>query len=262
MRARVELEKDLGEAVATKQLFVEYQPQVDMTTNALVGFEALVRWRHPTLGTIAPGMFIAAAEKTGLIIHIGDFVLREACLQVKQWIDAGIAPVVVAVNVSVVQFKAPRPFTQVLEAILNETGIEARRIEIELTESVIMEASRDCNDALLGLRQMGCRIAIDDFGNGYSSLDYLRRFSVDRIKIPQNFTSELCTQQNDALIVRSSLDLAHNLGIDVIVEGVETAEQRAYLTSWGCRYAQGFYYSKPVSAEDATALVRVGHITV
>jgi diguanylate cyclase (GGDEF)-like protein/PAS domain S-box-containing protein len=260
LRARVALEKALSAAVAANEFFVEYQPQVDTTTNEIVGLEALVRWRHPTRGTVSPGEFIPAAEKTGLIVPIGSFVLREACLQVKRWLEAGINPPVVAVNVSVVQFKASRAFTTVLATTLAETGVEAGRIEIELTESVIMEAASGFGDALLGLRQMGCRIAIDDFGNGYSSLDYLRRFHVDRIKIPQNFTTELCTQPNDAMIVLSSLRLAHQLGMDVIIEGVETAEQVAYLRSAGCRFVQGFYYSKPLAPDEATALLRIGHV--
>jgi diguanylate cyclase (GGDEF)-like protein/PAS domain S-box-containing protein len=260
MRARVALDKDLVTAIAGNQFFVEYQPQFNTTTNEIVGIEALVRWQHPTRGRIDPGAFIPAAEKSGLIVAIGSFVLREVCRQVKQWVDAGIATPVVAVNVSAVQFKASHVFATALAAILSETGVDASRIELELTESVIMETASNSVDALLGLRELGCRIAIDDFGNGYSSLDYLRRFHVNRIKIPQNFTADICTQPSDGKIVRSSIDLAHQLGIDVVVEGVETEEQAAFLRSAGCRFAQGFYYSKPLSAADATALLRIRYV--
>jgi diguanylate cyclase (GGDEF)-like protein len=260
MRARVALDKDLVTAIAGNQFFVEYQPQFNTTTNEIVGIEALVRWQHPTRGRIDPGAFIPAAEKSGLIVAIGSLVLREVCRQVKQWVDAGIATPVVAVNVSAVQFKASHAFGTALAAILSETGVDASRIELELTESVIMETASNSVDALLGLRELGCRIAIDDFGNGYSSLDYLRRFHVNRIKIPQNFTADICTQPSDGKIVRSSIDLAHQLGIDVVVEGVETEEQAAFLRSAGCRFAQGFYYSKPLSAADATALLRIRYV--
>jgi diguanylate cyclase (GGDEF)-like protein len=260
MRTRVTLEKDLGHAITAGQLELHYQPQVDTRSNVIVGFEALVRWRHPTRGMISPAHFIPAAEKTGQVVAIGSFAMREACLQMKRWMDLGIAPPLIAVNVSVVQFRAPLAFTNELESILVETGVAAHQIEIELTESVLMEASTEHANTLERIRALGFRLDIDDFGNGYSSLDYLRRLHVDRIKIPRNFTTDLCRLPKDASIVQALLNLARDLAIDVIVEGVESEEELLTLMAMGCRFVQGFYYSKPLSVVDATDMLRIGRV--
>ena len=185
--------------------------------------------------------------------------MREACRQTKQWLDAGIAPPSIAVNLSGLQFKTALELESTIAAILAETGVPPRFLELELTESVLMDASRQHNDVLIRLRQMGLRIAIDDFGTGYSSLDYLRRFPVDRIKIAQVFITDLGAPENTA-IVRAAIGLARALSIEVIAEGVETVEQLALLKEWGCLYVQGYYFAKPLPVPEATALLRVGKI--
>jgi EAL domain-containing protein (putative c-di-GMP-specific phosphodiesterase class I) len=257
VRSRVTMASELREAIAMEELFLLYQPQAEIETGRIVGLEALVRWRHPTKGIIGPSEFIPVAEKSGLIVPLGQWAMREACRQSKQWLDAGIAPPSVAVNLSGLQFKTALELERTIAAILVETGVPPRLLELELTESVLMDASRQHNDVLIRLRQTGLRIAIDDFGTGYSSLDYLRRFPVDRIKIAQLFVNDLGAPENTA-IVMAAIGLARALGIEVIVEGVETAEQLALLKAWGCRYVQGYYYSKPLPASEAALLLRVG----
>jgi diguanylate cyclase (GGDEF)-like protein len=260
VRARVAIEAELGDAVAAGQFFVLYQPQVEVDSGRIVGLEALVRWQHPTRGILQPGAFIPAAERSGAIVALGRFVLREACRQMKRWLQVGIAPPLVAVNVSGVQFKAPLEFENAIGALVAEFELAPRLLELELTESVLMVASLAHNDALLRLRATGLRISIDDFGTGYSSFDYLRRFRVDRIKIPETFVTDLCSVASNASIIRATLGLARELDIEVIVEGVETAEQLALLKAWGCRNVQGFYYAEPLSVAEVTAALRIGRI--
>jgi diguanylate cyclase (GGDEF)-like protein/PAS domain S-box-containing protein len=258
VRARVTLDAELAEAAKTGQFAVVYQPQVDLENGHVVGLEALVRWNHPTRGLLAPSSFIIAAERSGAIVAMGAIVMRQACLQMRSWIDAGIAPPLIAINVSGVQFRAASGVEAALMEVLDESGVPPERVEVELTESVLMEASRSHNVALLKLREMGLRVAIDDFGTGYSSLDYLRRFHVDRIKIPGSFITDLTTIPSNAAIVRAAFGLARELGIEVVVEGVETAAQIQLLRAWGGRIVQGFYYSKPLSVADTTAVLRAG----
>ena len=193
VRTRVTLSSELREAIASGQLFLLYQPQVDLATGRITGVEALVRWRHPKRGVLGPSLFIPVAEKSGLIAALGHWVLREACRQAKAWLDAGIAPDVTAVNLSAVQFKRSFELEKDVTAILTETGLPAGKLELELTETVLMTAAREHNDVLERLRETGVRLAIDDFGVGYSSLDYLRRFPVDRIKIAQDFVEHIAT---------------------------------------------------------------------
>jgi diguanylate cyclase (GGDEF)-like protein len=256
---RVTMDAELREALTLQQLFLLYQPQVEIETGRVVGLEALVRWRHPKRGIIAPAEFIPIAEKSGLIVALGQWVMGEVCRQTRQWLDAGIAPSSVAFNLSGVQFKTALKLENDIVAILEETGVPPRYLELELTESVLMDASLVHNDVLIRLRQMGLRIAIDDFGTGYSSLDYLRRFPVNRIKIAQTFVRDLGTVENTA-IVRAALGLARALGMEMIVEGVETLAQLELLRSLGCEYVQGYHFSKPLSASEATLLLHVGKI--
>jgi predicted signal transduction protein with EAL and GGDEF domain len=260
VRARVCLNRELREAIAADQLFLLYQPQVDIDSGRIVGLEALVRWHHPTRGDLGPGMFIAAAEANGLIVPLERWVMREACRQIRLWSDAGIAPRSVAINVSGVQFKAPLELEQSIAAALTEFALPAQRLELELTESVLMQVSREHNEVLLRLRKQGIHVAIDDFGTGYSSLDYLRRYPVDRIKIAQTFMADIGTALEDDAIVKAALGLARELGIQTIAEGVETAAQAALLKAWGCRFVQGFYFSEPLSAVEVTRLLRIGTI--
>jgi diguanylate cyclase (GGDEF)-like protein/PAS domain S-box-containing protein len=260
VRTRVTLAAELRNALESGQLFLMYQPQVNIDTDRIIGVEALVRWQHPTRGLVSPGEFIPAAEKNGLIVEIGRWVLHEACRQMKKWLDAGIAPPLIAVNVSGLQFKTPLELENDIRATLAETGLSPQSLELEFTETVFMEASREHNDLLIRLRTVGLRLAIDDFGTGYSSLAYLGRFPVDRVKIAQNFISNLVTGSANATIVKAAIGLAHDLGLDVIVEGVETSEQLELIRSFGGHKVQGFYYSKPLPLDGATAFLRKGKI--
>jgi diguanylate cyclase (GGDEF)-like protein/PAS domain S-box-containing protein len=260
VRTRVTLGAELRKAIASGQLFLMYQPQVDADTGRIVGLEALVRWRHPERGLVSPGEFIPVAERSGLIVALGNWVMREACRQTRKWLDAGLAPKLIAINLSGLQFKTPLELETNLAAVLKETGLPSKLIELELTESVLMEASGEHNDVLLRLRKEGFRLAIDDFGTGYSSLDYLRRFPVDRIKIAQNFIFGMMESSDSRIIVKAAVGLARELKLDIVVEGVENAEQLKLLRSWGCRTIQGYYYSKPLPANEISAILRTGGI--
>jgi diguanylate cyclase (GGDEF)-like protein/PAS domain S-box-containing protein len=260
VRRRVTLEREVRDALTLGQFFLVYQPQVGLADGRIVGVEALVRWQHPTRGVVLPASFVAAAEASGLIVPLGAWVFREACRQTRCWIDAGVAPPVVGVNLSALQFRIPRELEASIVSTVRSFGLAASQIELELTESVMMQATQQHGELLVKLRAIGFRIAIDDFGNGYSSLDYLRRFHVDRIKIPQNFIQDLGLVSESAPIVRATISLAHELGITVIAEGVETAAQLAFLRSWGCREVQGYYFSEPLSAADAERVLRVGSL--
>jgi diguanylate cyclase (GGDEF)-like protein/PAS domain S-box-containing protein len=261
VQLHVKLTGELHDAIGSGQLFLMYQPQVDIDTSQIIGVEALVRWHHPTRGIVSPGEFILAAEKSGLIVALGQWVLHEACRQMKAWLDAGIAPPLLAVNVSGLQFRKPLELEQNIAAILAETALSPELLELEITETSFIGASRGQDDVLLRLRKAGLRIAIDDFGNGYSSLDYLSRFPVDRIKIAQNFVFNLTAGSRSAPIVKASIGLAHDLGLDVIVEGVETAEQLELIRSFGGHKVQGFYFSKPLPAGEMAALLRAGKMS-
>ncbi|MHB1675251.1 MAG: bifunctional diguanylate cyclase/phosphodiesterase [Acidobacteriaceae bacterium] len=260
VRARVQLNTELREAIVGDQLFLMYQPQVDIETGRIVGLEALVRWQHPSGGTLGPGKFIPSAEMSGLIVPLGTWVMRTACHQIGQWLDAGIALPTIAINLSGVQFKSSSPLEDDITASLAEFGVPARLLELELTESVLMKASREHNDLLVRLRETGHRIAIDDFGSGYSSLDYLRRYPVDRIKIAQSFTAGIGSTLGSDVIVRAALNLARELGIEVVVEGVETAAQLELLKAWGCLTVQGYYFARPLQVADVTPMLRIGKI--
>ena len=260
VRERAALDRELAGALAGGEFVVFYQPQIDIESGRFAGIEALVRWQHPQRGLVGPDSFIDASESSGAIVALGLFVTRKACAQMRAWVDAGIAPPVVGVNVSSTQFKASVELVSGISRVLSRTGVAAPKLELELTESVLMAASLRHADTLTLLRRMGVRVAIDDFGTGYSSLDYLRRFRVDRIKIPGTFVANICTDDNSASIVRATLFLARELDIEVVAEGVETVEQLLLLRSWGCRIVQGYYYSKPLTAHDATALLRIGRV--
>jgi EAL domain-containing protein (putative c-di-GMP-specific phosphodiesterase class I) len=209
---------------------------------------------------LAPAHFIVAAEKSGLIIQLGHWVMREACRQAKEWFDDGIAPIVIGVNCSAVQLRAPLELEKYIVTTLLETRLPAHCLEIELTETALMEASLEHNDVLQRIHESDVRLAIDDFGTGYSSLDYLRRYPVDRIKIAQTFVADITSDVGDAAIVKATIGLARELKINLIAEGVETREQRDLLIQWGCTEAQGFYFSEPLSADDIKQLLRAGKI--
>jgi len=262
VRARVTMGMELREAIATDRLFLMYQPQVEIATGRIVGLEALVRWNHPSRGVVGPGTFIPAAEKNGLILPLGRWVIRRACSQIREWLDAGVSPPFLGVNLSGVQFKRPQDLEKDISASLAEFDLPASALELELTESVLMDASRDRNDLLLRFRKAGHRLAIDDFGSGYSSLDYLRRYPVDRIKIAQSFIADIGQATGSDAIVRAALGLARELNIEVVVEGVETAAQLELLETWGCRIVQGYHFSRPLRAPEATLLLRAGKVAL
>jgi diguanylate cyclase (GGDEF)-like protein/PAS domain S-box-containing protein len=260
VRNRVELGNELRAAIGTGQIFLAYQPQVEIDTGRIVGVEALVRWDHPRRGVVSPAEFIPAAEKNGLIVALGHWVLWEACRQAREWRDAGVAPDLIGVNLSALQFKTPMELENDIERALREAKLPRGMLELEITETVLMDASLEHNDVLVRLRASGVRLAIDDFGTGYSSLDYLRRFPMDRIKIAQNFVLDLGTKPGSAAVVKATIGLAHELGIDIIAEGVETEEQLQLLRQWGCGEAQGYLYARPLTAEQVLPLLRAGRI--
>jgi diguanylate cyclase (GGDEF)-like protein/PAS domain S-box-containing protein len=262
VRTRVSLGNDLRTAIGSKEIFMEYQPQVEAATGRIVGVEALVRWRHPQRGIVPPADFVPVAERNGLIVALGHWVLWEACRQAKAWRDAGIPPVIMAVNVSSLQFKTPVALEKDIHRALAEFGLPAEMLELELTETALMDASLHHSDVLERLQGLGLRLAIDDFGTGYSSLDYLRRFPFDRIKIAQNFIFDLGVVPGNAVIVRAAIGLARELGIAVLAEGVETEGQLKLLQEWGCCDVQGFYFSQPLGPENIEPLLRSGRIAV
>jgi diguanylate cyclase (GGDEF)-like protein/PAS domain S-box-containing protein len=256
VRDRVTLGAELREAIVSDQLFLLYQPQIDIDTGRILGLEALVRWNHPTRGIVPPDQFIPITEHVGIVVPLGRWVLRKACRQMRMWLDAGIAPPLIAVNISAAQFTTPMELERDIAAILAETGLQPGSLELELTETVLMTVSREHSDDLARLHRSGLRIAIDDFGTGFSSLAYLSRLPVNRIKIAQTFIRDLTANSANAAIVRAAIGVAHELGLDVIVEGVETADQLELIKSWNAHKVQGFYFAKPLPAEAIAPLLR------
>jgi diguanylate cyclase (GGDEF)-like protein/PAS domain S-box-containing protein len=241
------LESNLRGALEREEFIVHYQPQVRLPDFHLVGMEALVRWRHPSMGMIPPSEFVPLAEDSGLIIALGDWVMRVACAQNMEWQDKGLAPMRLSVNFSARQFQQPSFIASVAE-ILKETNLDPRWLELELTESSIMKEPEQAIEKLHELKLMGIKVAIDDFGTGYSSLNYLKRFPIDTLKIDRTFVSDVCKDPHDTAIVRAIITLGHALDLTVIAEGVETQEQLQYLSSLGCDVVQGFLFSKSLSA--------------
>jgi diguanylate cyclase (GGDEF)-like protein/PAS domain S-box-containing protein len=235
-------------ALERGQLEVRYQPQHTIRHSRMIGVEALLRWRHPELGMVAPSEFIAVAEDCGLILPIGEWVLQTAVRQVKQWIQGGYPPITVAVNLSAAQFRHPG-LPDMVSQILESEGLPARYLELELTESVAMHDPANAIAVMNQMHERGIRMSIDDFGTGYSSLNYLKKFKVYRLKIDRSFVHDLKTDAEDRAIVAAVVSMARSLGMKTIAEGVETVEQLDFLRELGCDEAQGFYFSKPVSAE-------------
>jgi diguanylate cyclase (GGDEF)-like protein/PAS domain S-box-containing protein len=245
---RMTIERGLRRALKNGEFVLHYQPKVNFVSGAITGAEALIRWEDPEIGLMYPVQFIQIAEESGLIVPIGQWVLREACRQVQIWLDAGLGAVPVAVNISAVEFRNSR-FMECLVLILQETGVAPNYIQLELTESVLMNHA-DVSVVMLGrLRAMGLSLAIDDFGTGYSSLSYLQRFPVDTLKIDQSFVQHIATNQDDATIVNAVIAMARNLKQQVIAEGVETGEQFSLLQAQHCDEGQGFHFSPPLPAE-------------
>jgi PAS domain S-box-containing protein/diguanylate cyclase (GGDEF)-like protein len=253
---RFKLESALRRAIEREELVLHYQPQVDLSSGRIVGAEALLRWRHPERGLVSPGLFIPLAEETGLILPMGDWVLRAACGQQRSWREAGLALVPVSVNLSAHQFNDQIVGT--VGRVLDEYGIEPQLLELELTETASM-ADADKSVALLAqLKRMGVQLSIDDFGTGFSNLNYLKRFPVDKLKLDQSFVADLLGSGDDLAISRAVIAMAHGLRLTVVAEGVETAGQLALLAAHGCDMMQGYYFSKPVPAEDFGRMLRDG----
>jgi EAL domain-containing protein (putative c-di-GMP-specific phosphodiesterase class I) len=250
---RAQLEAALRQAVPRNELRLLYQPQID-AGNALVGAEALCRWTHPERGPVSPAVFIALAEDSGSIYALGEWVLRTACRELAGWRPGTpLGQAVMAVNVSARQFHHPDFVSQVLDA-LHSTDADPARLKLELTESVVARDLDAIVNKMGALKSLGVRFSLDDFGTGYSSLSYLKRLPLDQLKIDQSFVRDLLADPNDAAIVRTVIALGASLGLDVVAEGVETAEQRAVLLAAGCHIYQGYLFSQPLPAEGLLAL--------
>jgi diguanylate cyclase (GGDEF)-like protein len=245
IQTRLAMQGQLRQAVEREEFILHYQPQVDLCSGEVIGVEALIRWDHPELGLVPPAQFIALAEETGLIVPIGAWVIRAACKQCKEWERQGLGHFRVAVNVSVRQFSQP-DLVEYIASTLTETGLEAHRLDIELTESLIMNDVDRAVDILQRLKAIGVHMSIDDFGTGYSSLAYLKRFPIDMLKIDQAFVRDLDTSADDAAIVKAIISMAHSLGVRVIAEGVETEAHCEFLRHNLCDEIQGYYFSRPV----------------
>lgn len=247
-------EQQLRVALAEGQLFLAYQPKIDLTQRTITGFEALARWDHPEHGIISANEFISIAESTGLIVPIGDFVIRTACAQIARWRDDGHDTLTLAVNISPVQFWRGDLIETISQALL-DTGIDASRLELEITETAMMEYPELVSEKIVALKKLGIRIALDDFGTGYSSLSYLHRFSVDTLKVDRSFVQAIPNDRSVCVMVSSIVHLARSLGLTVVVEGTETEEQIAWLSALGEIEAQGFLFSRPVPADAIPALI-------
>ncbi|MGF6329040.1 diguanylate cyclase (GGDEF)-like protein [Pseudomonas sp. BS3782 TE3695] len=254
MRRRRELEKDLRDALIRDQFYLVYQPQISYRDHSVVGVEALIRWQHPEHGLVPPDLFIPLAEQNGTIIAIGEWVLDQACKQLREWHDQGF-DLRMAVNLSTVQLHHAE-LPRVVNNLLQMYRLPPRSLELEVTETGLMEDISTAAQHLLSLRRSGALIAIDDFGTGYSSLSYLKSLPLDKIKIDKSFVQDLLDDDDDATIVRAIIQLGKSLGMQVIAEGVETAEQEAYIISEGCHEGQGYHYSKPLPARELGAYLK------
>jgi len=254
---RQSIESSLRQALDRQEFVLHYQPKIDLQSGTIVGAEALIRWQHPQRGLLSPGEFVPIAEDSGLIRPIGLWVLREACRQAQTWLQAGLPPITVAVNTSALELRAD-DFLENLRAILEETQIEPRYLELELTESVLMREAKSTGSLLQAIADLGVKLAIDDFGTGYSSLSYLSRFPIDTLKIDQSFVNRMNGNPDDANIVSAVINMGKSLRQRVIAEGVETPEQLACLLTLHCDEGQGYYFSRPVPADALATLLQTG----
>ena len=254
---RYSLEENLRRALERKEFVLHYQPKVDLRTGRITGAEALIRWKHPTRGLVPPAQFMPVAEDCGLILPIGNWVLSEACRQARAWDDAGLPLTTMAVNVSAMEFRNEH-FLDGVAAILAETGLDPRSLELELTEGVLMKHAESTASILRNLRGKGAHVAVDDFGTGYSSLSYLRTLRIDALKIDQSFIREITSVADETNIVTTMIILARSLKLRVVAEGVETQEELAFLQAHQCDEAQGYFFSRPVPPPEFEALLRTG----
>ena len=253
---RFSIETGLRQALECDGFLLHYQPQVDLATGRVIGVEALVRWRQPNGGLVSPAKFIPVAEETGLILPIGEWVLRTACRQTKAWQDAGFRNLRISVNLSARQFHQ-KNLIQTIDKTLNETGLDPRSLELELTESIMQNAEKII-ETLREINARGVEISVDDFGTGYSSLSYLKRFPIQTLKVDQSFVQNIAMGTDDAVIVISTVNLAHNLGLKAVAEGVETDQQLQFLRWLNCDRMQGYLFSRPLPADEITKLLAEG----
>jgi diguanylate cyclase (GGDEF)-like protein/PAS domain S-box-containing protein len=258
VRERVAVAEELHAALKNGELELYYQPQVEIPSGRIIGLEALIRWNHPTRGLVPPSQFIPIAEKSGLIVALGSWVIEEGCRQLEKWQAQELAVPILGINLSAAQFRNPPNLMREVESALSRLKLGRNVLEFELTESVLIETTEAHSDILKRLRKLGVRIAIDDFGTGYSSLEYLHAYPVDRIKIAQQFMSRVITDPGDAAIVKATIGLADALKLEIIAEGVETVEQLTFLSKAGCQNIQGYYFSRPVPAAAAAKLLQRG----
>ncbi|MEJ0037767.1 MAG: EAL domain-containing protein [Gammaproteobacteria bacterium] len=251
------LETDLRHAIERQELVLHYQPKIDLATGEIVGVEALVRWQHHERGLVLPGEFIPIAEECGLIVPVGRWVLREACAQSRRWRDAGLAPTGLAINISAVELRSAN-FVNDVRSILAETRLESRYLELEVTETFLLQETEATKAVLRALKAVGVQLALDDFGTGYSSLSFLRTFPIDAVKIDQSFVRGIRIDSEDAGIVDAVISMGKSLHLRVIAEGVESRQQVDFLKAHGCSEAQGYYFSRPLPADECTRLLRRG----
>src|SRR6202044_2366187 len=249
------LEADLRSALGRNEFLLHYQPKIDLQTGQVTGMEALIRWQHPERGMLLPSSFVTIAEESGLILHIGQWVLIEACRQARAWSDSGLGVVPISVNVSAVEFQS-KDFLSGVRAALIATGVEPQNLELELTETVLMQDAESAVVTLLALKAMGVRVAIDDFGTGYSSFTYLRRFPVDTLKVGQSFVQDITSDPDGSTIVGAMISIGKSLKQRVVAVGVETASQLDFLQRHECREGQASYFSNPVVSEQAARLFK------
>jgi EAL domain-containing protein (putative c-di-GMP-specific phosphodiesterase class I) len=248
------MESALHHALPRTEFVLHYQPQFDLSSGRIVGAETLLRWRQPEAGLILPCKFIPILEETGLIVPVGEWVLRAACAQNKQWQDDGLPPIRIAVNLSVIQFRQPG-LAKTIRDILADTGLSPEYLELEITENIAMHTEEATIAILDELRAIGIQISIDDFGTGYSSLSYLKRFPIDKLKIDQSFVRDHREGVNDDGIVMAIIGMGHGLNLKVIAEGVETQAQADFLKRKGCDEVQGYFYGKPMEGKELASLM-------
>jgi EAL domain-containing protein (putative c-di-GMP-specific phosphodiesterase class I) len=252
---RQSIEESLRRALERQEFSLHYQPKVNLKTGEITGAEALIRWTHPTRGPLSPAQFIPVAEDCGLILPIGNWVLREACKQARAWVDVGLPLGTMAVNISTMEFRDDR-FLDGVSAILKETGLDPG--SLELTESVLMKRAESTESILKTLRARGVQLAVDDFGTGYSSLSYLRKFPIDALKINQSFVHQITTDPDETGIVTEIISMGRSLKLRVIAEGVETQKELEFLQAHQCEEAQGYYFGRPVTPQQFARLLETG----
>jgi diguanylate cyclase (GGDEF)-like protein/PAS domain S-box-containing protein len=254
---RHSVENGIRQALARQEFVLYYQPKMNLLTNAIVGVEALIRWRHPQRGLVPPAQFIPVAEECGLIVPIGLWVIGEACRQTRAWQDAGLVPIRIAINISAVELR-DKDFVANVRSILTATGLEPRYVEFELTETFLLQDSNSTSVVLQAIKDLGVGLALDDFGTGYSSLSYVNRYPIDTLKIDRSFVRDITTDASDASIVSAVISMGESLHMRVVAEGVETPEQLAFLKRQSCPEAQGYYFNQPVAAQAFSRLL--GHV--